>query len=319
MIANATLADVCITNAPCIVHSKTTRIGKGASGTIEKSCQMPWALRLEFCLNRILEEERPVLGIMDAPSFHEIRDAVRAVRELSEKFQKISDDGSKRIVLEGPSDVRYMSMQNRTQAEPLLVLKSNTDMWRFLQEPFSSEDNKTTWSHIIETELPVHDSMRLTQALSAICGSTVSYSDRQLHYSFPEGTMVPNAMVKYVKCSTGIKQGSLRVSRTRGITAVAIDGSLPVATVVVQTSELDEVAATGADGQALQLVKSMVEASDAATIGAAYFSLKELMPSVSNRTRNVCNQAMNDVDVRFTCTRSLTAPSFGRQASYAMT
>lgn len=318
MITNGTLADVHITNAACDVRAATARITQGASGTIDKSCRGPWAIRLESCLHSVLdEEEGPALGIMDAPTPPEIRDAIRAVRQLHPMFERVHADSSKRIVLEGPAGTSYMSMQKGTEAEPMLTLTSSGDMWEFLKEPYSLQDHKHTWSHVIETVLPAYDSMRLADALSVICGSTVSYSERRLHYSYPEGATVPEAMIKYVKCGAGVKPGTITVSRTRGITAVSVDGCTPAVTVVVQLPAV-AAEADSADGQALQLVKSLVEASTAAETGSAYFALQELMPAVSDRARVVANQIMYDVDVRYNRTRALAAPQFGRQASHAV-
>ena len=307
-----------ITNASCDVHSLTARIAMGASGTIDKSCRGPWAHRLEACLHSVLDEENgPALGIMDAPAPAEIRDAIHAVRLLHPMFERVDADSSKRIVLEGPAGTSYMSMQNGTEAEPTLTLTSSGDMWELLKTPYSLQDHKHTWSHVIETALPAYDSTRLEEALAVICGSTVRYIERQLHYSYPEGATVPDAMIKYVKCGSGVKQGTITVSRTRGITAVSVDGCMPLATVVVQMLDVD-MTASGADGQALQLLKSLVEATAASDTGAAYFALQELMPAVSDRVRVVGQQALRDVDLRYAHLRALAAPSFGRQASYAM-
>ena len=318
MITNGTLADVYITNAACDVRAATARIAKGASGTIDKSCRGPWAHRLEACLHSVLdEEEGPALGIMDAPTPPEIRDAIHAVRKLHPIFEKVHADDSKRIVLEGPVGTSYMSMQKGTEAEPTLTLTSSGDMWEFLKEPYSLQDHKHAWSHVIETVLPAYDSTRLAEALSAICGATVSYSERRLHYSYPEGATVPEAMIKHVKCGAGVKPGTITVSRTRGITAVSVDGCTPAVTVVVQMLDVD-MTISGADSQALQLLKSLIEATAASDTGAAYFALQELMPAVSDRVRVVGQQALRDVDLRYAHLRGLAAPSLGRQASYAM-
>ena len=275
VVTNGTLTDVNIANTACNVHSKTTRITKGGSGIIDKSCRGPWSRRLEQCLISVLgEEKHPALGIIDAPAPPEIRDAIHAVQLLHPLFEKVYADSSKHIVLEGHVGTNYVSMQIGAESSATSTLTNSGDLWELLKQPYGVQTDQRAWSYVIETSLPAYDNMRLEDALSVICGSTICYSEKQLHYTYPEGATVPDALIKYVKCGPGAKSDTTTVSRTRGITTLSIDGCTPVATVVVQVPVKQDSISASVDGQALQLVKNLVDATAAPETGAAYFALQ---------------------------------------------
>lgn len=291
-IANYTATDFSVKDAPCHLSGKT-RIEKGATGTYEAST-LPWSLRLEEALS-FLQMDGPAIAVMDAPPPAHICEALITLRKHNTTISKFFGT-DKLLILSGsyhhqlPTFVDHEEDPNEKKT-PCFQIILSTEPW---------EEMKRYFNIFVETPA-AHALDRLHAPFGMLIGSyTLPNGPTPVTFEYPTGSTVPTKLIPFVTYSAGVSKP--RLSRTQGITAMATSPKDAIATAIVEVSTEDEPDKPDEPEHEVLTQLRHILGKDTAQKGAAYFLLREVLPT--SKYYSIAMNALTMVDI--------TIPKFGR-------
>jgi len=308
-IVNATISDINICHAPCTIDAiggMGASIARGASGTVDAAPTSPWVRRLDECLAAMLACSDPVVGVIDAPSGIHVHAAVAHVECQQVALGAVADSPLKHLILESGSHPSYLS------AHELGVLRTyGNDMLKCLQSVTLGRNGVCIWDQCIETR-PLEGLRRMEVPLAHLWGTHEKCCiQRQLHFSYPEGASVPDVTIPFVQYGDDINASSARISKTRGISALASARDGANVTIIAQFDD-DAVQ----EDSTVAMLRMMMTSSEPDKIGAAYFSLRARAPK-EGRLAAIVHEALRHIDSEHCGVRNIVPPPIGRQVSFS--
>lgn len=298
-IANCTVSDFSVKDAPCQLAGNT-RVEKGATGTYEASA-LPWTLRLHEAL-ACLQMEGPAIAIMDAPPSEHVCEAMTALKRHRHAIAELNGT-DKLLVLSGSRQHRLpVLLDNSEDGESCFEIVFSNSPWEEMKQYF----------HIF-VETPAISALdRLQAPLALLIGSyTPPSGPTPIVFQYPADTVVPTSLVQFVTFSDDVSKA--RISRTKGITALAKSPQEAIATVIV---EVNDAANDEPEHEVLTQLRNLL-GKDVAKKGAAYFLLREV--NAQSKYFSIVASALRLVDAsmtKFGRTLMVPPPPLARVQSY---
>jgi len=312
-IVNATVSDINVSHAPCTINAiggMGAIIARGACGTVDGAPASPWVRRLDECLSAMLQCSEPVVGVIDAPSSMHIHAAVAHVEWQQVSLGVVADSPSKYLILESGSNPSYLSAHELLRGQPVLRTYGK-DMLTCLQSVTLGRNGMCIWDQCIETR-PLESLRRMEVPLAHLWGTYEKCCvQRQLHFSYPEGASVPDVTMPFVQYGDDINASSARISRTRGISALASARDGANVTIIAQFDD-DAVH----EDSTVAMLRRMMTSSEPEAIGSAYFALRDRAPK-EGRLAAIVHKALRHIDREHPGPSHIVQPPLGRQVSFA--